>query len=339
MAPTTPRTLVVAVAASLALVAVSALGEAGPAAAAARPAPATAFVRASAQTGVPAPLLEAVCYLEGRLSMHGGHPSLDNGFGCMHLVKNDRADTLDQAARDLHVGVGALKTDLATNVRGAAMVLRDEARALSPAHRTPTGLAGWYGAVAAYSHAPVRSTALMYAAAAYRILRTGFTARTDAGESLTLAPQAVRPVTATADSLRSDTAAPPAGCHLDNKVDYPGAVDCIVAPKTFDCNVSPYPYPGCTYQSADRPQDFDIDAVVIHETEEGPAQNALNTFQDHNSGVSIHYLVGSDGTVYQLLHEADIAYQDGNFSSNEHTIGIEHAGYDATGWQWFNAAQ
>lgn len=301
--------------------------------------PASVFSRASTDTGVPATLLETICYFEGRLSMHGGHPSADNGYGCMHLVKNRRADTLDHAARDLHVGTAALKTDLATNVRGGAAVLRDDARALSPTHTLPTSLGGWYGAVAAYSHAPVRSTALMYADAAYKVLATGFTGRTDQGQLVSLSPQRVSPDQAAAAGVHSDAAKPPAGCHYDNKVDYPGAVDCIVNPKIFDCNISPYPYPGCTYQSANRPHDFKIDALVIHDTDEGPVQNALNTFQDHNSGVSIHYLVGTDGTVYELLHEKDIAYQDGNFWSNEHTIGIEHAGYDATGFQWYDAAE
>src|SRR5438105_7295798 len=119
-----------------------------------------AFAQASAETGVPAPLLQALCYLEGRLSNHGGTPSIDGGFGCMHLVQNRRADTLDQAATDLGVTVQPLKMDMPTNIRGGAAVLRDEALALSPSHALPTTLSGWYGAVAAYSHASTRSTAL-----------------------------------------------------------------------------------------------------------------------------------------------------------------------------------
>ncbi|MGI9092590.1 MAG: N-acetylmuramoyl-L-alanine amidase [Mycobacteriales bacterium] len=298
------------------------------------------FAGAAARSGVPAALLETVCYFEGRLSMHGGHPSADDGYGCMHLVRSARVDTLGQAGRDTNVGLATLTTDLAANVLGGADVLRDEARAVSPTHSLPTRLAGWYGAVAAYAHASVRSTALMYADAAYRLLNTGFSGRTDDGQPLTLRPQHTQADRAAAAGVRDGAAAVPAGCHVDNRVDYSAAVDCIVRPASiFDCNVSPYPYPGCTYQSADRPKDYKIDGVVIHETEEGPVQNAINTFQDHNSGVSITYLVGGDGTVYQMLKEKDIAYQDGNFWSNEHTIGVEHAGYDATGWQWFNAME
>ncbi|MGH3472747.1 MAG: N-acetylmuramoyl-L-alanine amidase [Nocardioidaceae bacterium] len=78
--------------------------------------------------------------------------------------------------------------------------------------------------------------------------------------------------------------------------------------------------------------------IVIHDIE-GTAQDGLNVFQDHNSGVSSHYIVDTDGTIYQCLHEKDIAYQDGNFWSNEHTIGIEHAGFDANGYDWYNATE
>src|ERR1700739_1533796 len=61
----------------------------GPTTLASSPGPASAaFTQAAREFGVPAPLLEAICYMEGRLSNHNGSPSMDNGFGCMHLVQN-----------------------------------------------------------------------------------------------------------------------------------------------------------------------------------------------------------------------------------------------------------
>src|SRR5579863_4683082 len=75
----------------------------------------SAFSQASQEFGVPASLLKALCYMEGRLSNHGGSPSIDNGFGCMHLVKNSNGDTLDQAARDLGVSTHQLQIDISTN--------------------------------------------------------------------------------------------------------------------------------------------------------------------------------------------------------------------------------
>ena len=292
-----------------------------------------AFTQASREFGVPAPLLEALCYMEGRLSNHGGAPSIDGGYGCMHLVKNSRVDTLDQAAQAAHVSVEQLKATLPENIRGGAALLRQDALQLSPTRALPAQLSDWYGAVAAYSHSTTRSTAMMYANALYRVLQTGFTALADDGELIALAPEQVRPNLATASGVQ---VAPtlPNGCTNDTNVDYAGAIDCIVSPSSFDCNLtSP-----CTYDSANRPTDLPILFVVTHDIE-GTVQDALNIFQNPSSGVSVHYIVDTDGTVYQLLHEKDVAFQAGNFWYNQRSVGIEHAGFDATGYQWYNAAE
>jgi len=280
-------------------------------------------------------MLQALCYLEGRLSNHGGSPSIDGGYGCMHLVQNERADTLDQAAQDLGVGVSQLKMDMPTNIKNGAAVLQDEALTLSPRHALPTTLAGWYGAVAAYSHASTRSTALMYADAVYGLLGRGFNARTDKGEAVRLAPEAVTPNRATASAVKA--ASPlPAGCAVDANVDYPGAIDCIV-PTSFDCTLVPATAP-CSYNGANRPTDLSIEQVAIHDVE-GSAQDAISDFQDPTRAASVQYVVGSDGTVYQTLHEKDVPFGVGNFWYNEHSINIEHAGFDATGFLWYNATE
>ena len=45
---------------------------------------------------------------------------------------------------------------------------------------------------------------------------------------------------------------------------------------------------------------------------------------DPNSHVSAHYIVGQDGRVLQLVSEDDTAYQAGQYSANQRSIGIEH---------------
>jgi len=292
-----------------------------------------AFAQAEAKFHVPQSLLKAICYMEGRLSNHGGNPSIDNGFGCMHLVKNNNADTLDQAAKNLGVSTSLLREDLDTNIRGGAAVLRDTALQLSPNHTLPMSLADWYDTVATYSHATVNSTATMYANAVYTLLRQGFTAQTDTGETVTLAPQVVQLNKSAAARLSFNTALP-GGCTNDTKVDYPGAVGCIV-PQSFNCSANHNP---CSYKSANRPTDYSIDKIVIHDTE-GSLQDALNIFQNVSNGVSVQYLVDTDGTVYQLVRENAIAYHAGNYWYNQHSIGVEHVGYDAQGYQWYNATQ
>ena len=101
-----------------------------------------AFERAGQEFHVPFALLEAICYMEGRLSMNGGRPSVDNGFGCMHLVQNSSGDPLDRAARELGVNANQLKLDMPTNIRGGAALLRDYAL-LAPRTRIPLARDGY----------------------------------------------------------------------------------------------------------------------------------------------------------------------------------------------------
>src|SRR2546425_80638 len=95
---------------------------------------AAAFASAAGATGVPQPLLQSLCYVEGRMSAHQGRPSLDGGYGCMHLVRNQRTDTLGEAASLLNIPVATLQQDTPANIAGGAAVLRAEALSLSPTH-------------------------------------------------------------------------------------------------------------------------------------------------------------------------------------------------------------
>jgi N-acetylmuramoyl-L-alanine amidase-like protein len=315
-----------------------------------------AFTQAFQGTGVPVEVLKAICYLDGRMSNNGGEASIDNGYGCMDLVKNQRFDTLDKAAQKLGVSVDQLKQNMTTNIAGGAFILRSDALQLSPT--LPANLADWYGAVALYSHVSTRQLALMFADDVYKTIQRGFRITTDQGEVVTLAARAVKPNTATATvALRSFAVAAnlPNGCTNDGKVDYPGALDCILtSPTTYDCN-DPQSPNNCNYTSSNRPssctvqttsvQPCNVDQIVIHDTE-GSLASALNEFMCLGKNVnasckqsSVHYIVDTDGTVYQVIRDKDIAYHDGNFWSNTHSIGIEHIGFDATGYRWYNTAQ
>ena len=270
-------------------------------------------------------LLEAICYLEGHLSDHGGAPSSDDGYGCMDLARNNHMDTLGQAAGLLGAPVSSVRSSVSQNIAGAAAVLRADAVTLSGAHRVPVTLGGWYGAIAQYSGA-VHDVAIMYASEVYRIVRTGLTATAPTGEVVRIAPTAVTPDTAAARSV-GVTPALPADCTTGG-TDYPSAVNCIV----------PASYAGTTYDTASRPADLPVLGITIHDTEE-TLDNTIATFWNESNGVSVHYVVDTDGAVYQCLHEKDVAFQNGNFWYNQRTIGVEHVGVDATGYEWYNAAE
>jgi len=103
-----------------------------------------AFSAAARQSGVPVGVLLAIGYNESRWEPHGTMPSADGGYGLMDLTTRTFTvasaagksglpprrvslvkthDTLDEAARLLHVPAGTLKTSDAENIRGAAAVL------------------------------------------------------------------------------------------------------------------------------------------------------------------------------------------------------------------------
>src|SRR6185312_9069858 len=69
--------------------------------------------------------------------------------------------------------------------------------------------------------------------------------------------------------------------------------------------------------------------VVIHHTGDATPEQALRTLTDRSRAVSVHYLVGRDGTVYQLVDErlrawhAGISRWGGNADVNSSSIGIE----------------
>lgn len=98
---------------------------------------------------------------------------------------------------------------------------------------------------------------------------------------------------------------------------------------------------GCAQQPARNPlarwvpsPNYDIRRpvlIVLHATEQRSAQASLDTLRTSNSGgrVSAHYLVGSDGTIYQLVADEERAWHAGAgrwgtiTDVNSASIGIE----------------
>jgi N-acetyl-anhydromuramyl-L-alanine amidase AmpD len=68
-----------------------------------------------------------------------------------------------------------------------------------------------------------------------------------------------------------------------------------------------------------------IDRITFHHIA-GDAPGAIARFQTTGVQVSAHYIIGSDGVLYQCVEEKNTAYCDANSDSNARTISIEHAG-------------
>jgi hypothetical protein len=93
-------------------------------------------------------------------------------------------------------------------------------------------------------------------------------------------------------------------------------------------------YPGATwvpaatsnYSVANRPHDYTVDMIVIHDTE-GSYGSAIRLFQTTGNAASANYVVSYQGRVSQMVREKDIAWHAGNWDYNTRSVGIEHEGY------------
>lgn len=108
----------------------------------------------------------------------------------------------------------------------------------------------------------------------------------------------------------------------------PPTVRCVVMPAAFSANNGDVGDYG-NYDKTNRPHDgMEIDSIVIHDTE-GDLKSVLDAFKDPTFYASSHYVIDKDGTIYQMVQTKDIAWHAGNWSTNMHSIGIEHVGYAA----------
>ena len=113
------------------------------------------------------------------------------------------------------------------------------------------------------------------------------------------------------------------------KADCPPTIKCVVVPAAFTANNGNIEDYG-NYDSANRPNDMAINSIVVHDTE-GDLQSVLESFQNPTSYTSTQYVIASDGTVYHMVPNKDVAWHAGNWWYNMHSIGIEHVGHAARG--------
>jgi len=69
-----------------------------------------------------------------------------------------------------------------------------------------------------------------------------------------------------------------------------------------------------------------IDLIILHTTETSAA-SARDIFKTAKRGVSAHYLVTTNGQVWQFVEDDRVAYHAGNLDFNRRSIGIELEGW------------
>ena len=259
-----------------------------------------AFASASIESGVPRDLLVAIANVEGGLTMPKTRDvdlaSQVPVAGPLEL-RRGKIDTLALGAKLLGVSEMDIRRDADLGLRAGALALaklgRDHgARA--------EDLASWESALedlSGYADAHHRAR---YAQRVFAALQSGgtFTARDDV--SIVLAPHVELHVSITPEPMHT----------LSNLPEYPGA-------EVFPTD--------CTNKCDTTRGGASVGYVVIHDTE-GGWDASVATLQN-DSGKSVQYIVGTDGTVGQFVPESYTAWHDGNYYYNQRSVGIEHVGY------------
>jgi hypothetical protein len=302
------------------------------------------FTAAADAYHVPRQLLLAVAYQESAWDTHAGQHSTDGGYGPMHLTdvtpammaggdagaagRGDVAKlaaepalhTVQAAAKLTGLSAGELRTDPAANIRGGAALLASYQKAVTGSVSSDPG--NWYAAVARYSQTTERQGAAAFADRVFATVKKGAHRTTADGHRVSLAADGdVRPATGQLASLDLKSAA-------DTATECPATVACTFVPAS--------PSNG---QVSNRPANgIRIDSIVIHDTE-GSYDSAITSFEQPG-GAAAHYVMrSSDGAVTQMVPTKDLAFHAGNYSTNMHSIGIEHEGYAAHGATWYTEAQ
>ena len=300
------------------------------------------FARAAEVSGVPQSVLLGVSFMESRWDAHGADPSTSGGYGPMHLTDlgaasdpkagakgepsspaPDRAGTLTRAADLTGIGAHALRADDVANICGGAAVLASYQK-----NTTSAKPQAWSRAVAKYSGAGDEATALRFAGQVFEVIRQGESRTTNDGQRVTLKAVAGadvdRRAVASLGMLEPD----------NDEVDCPRKLGCESIPAPYEWNDTSNPYAYGNHDLADRPNDMDIDYIVIHNTE-GDWERALELVTDPTY-LAWHYtLRSSDGHIAQHLNNKNVGWQAGNWYVNMHSIGLEHEGIAAEGATWF----
>lgn len=269
------------------------------------------YAAAARAYGVPEKVLLGVSYLQSRWDTHAGLPSVDGGYGPMHLTSGARPRsswTLARAARLTGMPEAALRSDPASNILGGAALLADAQRRLgAPPAADP---AHWHGAVAAALGPEVADEV-------YATIRSGAARTTDDGHAVRLPPAPTTPSPRRPVETSS------------------GRAEC---PRRLSCAWLPAPAAGRGKSNHSRWKGRrPIDYIVVH-TGQSRFDTMIRIVRDPRD-VSWHYTLRSgDGHIAQHVRTRDIAWHSGNWYVNSRSIGLEHEGYLARGGEWYTEA-
>ncbi len=257
-----------------------------------------AFEQAASDYGVPAAILKAVAFQESRW-VHSG-PTIDYGYGIMHLVNNGYSRTLLEAAAITGLSVEELKTGPIENIRGGAALI---ARYAAETVGKPETLEDYWEALKRFSGL-LKETQAKQAQEYYRIMADGAAATNNLGMEINLAPVPIN-MDRIGEGLQEGQS---------ESTDYGPAIWNPADPSNYS-----------TYRGVS------IDRWVNHWIGAGTYAGTISWFKNPSSNVSAHFVIRkSDGELTQMVRIAHKAWHCGNW--NARSIGIEHEATPSNPW-------
>jgi|GEM_PF-6366578 len=293
-----------------------------------RPAPSVStlkkyFARASLEFGVPTELLEVVGQIENNWAQVG--PSIDQGWGIMHLVQNNYCDTLGDAANLLGVSEQTLKDNAEANIRGGAALIAYYAGKDRKVFRE---FSDWAPALAKFSGLVSPELREAQAENYLQTLAQGVRSQTVWGEEIRVDGVAI------GDTLSQHRIA-------------------ALQPRSMSADYSPALTNNaatCNYLGG---RNHSIDTWVNHWIGTGTYLGTISWFQtcpgtgpgQRGAGIgasSAHFVIkNSNGEITQMVSVSDSAYHcgaAGQLYNNGRSIGVEHEATAANPGLWNSAA-
>ncbi len=266
------------------------------------------FKQASQEFNVPPEILMAIAQVESNWTQIG--PSIDQGWGIMHLVDNSYAQTLIKASELLGLAPQILKDSAQHNIRGMAALIAS----YKDKHRQYHRLEDWFEVLlpttGLYNDKLSRSQVIKY----YELMQKGNTSSTLWGEKIVLKPHPY---------IQLPT---PMGQNEKSKLsrDYPSAIEDFID--------------ACNYSERGS---YEIDTWVNHWIGTGTYAGAISWFHNCDANVSSHFVIrSSDGEITQCVPIAKKAWHCGavGHPNNQRSIGVEHEATITNPDQWNSPA-
>jgi N-acetylmuramoyl-L-alanine amidase/CARDB len=297
------------------------------------------FIQASKEFGVPVSLLMVIGQVENNWTQTG--PTIDQGWGIMHLVQNSFCNTLSEAAQLVGLSEQVLKDDALQNIRGAAALIAKYAGEEREKFRR---IEDWYPAVARFSGLVSPQLRDLQAKNYFETLSKGIEAKTVWGENIHIESEKIS--FAQLDRGLSNNV----NGGLTSRVSSPD-----YSPALFNSAAN------CNYATG---RANSIDTWVNHWIATGTYLGTISWFQtcpcpsgtcpsncpgnyrgcNGSSPIgasSAHFVIkNSNGEITQMVAVANTAYHcgaSGFAANNPRSIGVEHEATAANPGMWNSA--